>query len=242
MAGTKFPIHQLHDMSKPVAGYIENARVIADPTHPCEWCLIGDVFIDEGKVEDLLGGISVSGTEMLRRTDSATALVYVPFPQYNDQELIQALIDDKDLNVGKWIKKAAEPIGWIVIVSVLAFAVTPIWDDIYKRKIAPRIDELLVKYISTFQRKGLTPELAQVVFFRDAQVEVRLIPVKGQEAICLRSECVFKGLETVVAFLKRDPKANEVGVKRIVVFYNEGISAFALHRVEYSDGIVEHVI
>jgi hypothetical protein len=179
--------------------------------------------------------------EMLRRSPSATALVYVPFPQYNDPELIQALSADPDLNVGKWIKKGAEPIGWVVLGSVLAFAVTPIWDDVYKRKIAPRIDDLVNKYLSSFQRKGLTPELVQIVLFQEAQVEVRLIPIKGKEAECLRSEVVHGGLAKVVAFLSDDRKANDVGVKRIVVFYDDAISEFSIHRIEYADGVIEHL-
>jgi hypothetical protein len=238
---TRFPIHQHHDMTKPVAGYIENIRLIPDDLHPGEWRLIGDVFYEEDKVEDVLGGFSISGMEMLRRVDVPSALVYLPFPHYNDEELVRALAADPELNIGKWIKKGAEPIGWVLLGSALTFAATPIWDDVYKRKIAPRIDALLTKYLSTFQRKGLTPELAQIIQFQGKDVEVRLIPTKGNEAECLRSEVVYRGLVKVVAFLTSDLKAGEVGVKRIVVFYNDAIGAFSIHRIEYADGAVVHM-
>ena len=238
---TRFPIHQQHDMSKPIAGHIENIRLIADDQHPGEWRLVADVFYEEGHVDDVLGGFSISGMEMLRRADSPSALVYLPFPHYNDEELVGMLAADSQLNIGKWIKKGAEPIGWLLLGSVITFAATPIWDDIYKRKIAPRIDALLAEFLSSFQRKGLTPELAQIIEFQGAHVEVRLIPTKGKEAECLRSEVVHGGLAKVVDFLSSDRKAGDVGVKRIVVFHDDAIGAFSIHRIEYADGTVEHV-
>jgi hypothetical protein len=241
MNGQRFPVHQQHDMSMPVAGYIENARIVEDPNHPGEYQLVGDVYVEAGTIADVLGGFSISGMEMLRRSESGTALVYVPFPQYNDPELMAELIADPDLNVGRWIKKAAEPIGWIVLGSVLAFAVTPVWDDVYKRKIAPRIDELLDRLLPLFKRKNLATELVQIVLFKDVEVEVRILPVKGKEAICLQSSQVNQGMGAVVAFLGNDQKANNVGVKRIVIFFDNGVSAYKIHRIEYADGAVQHV-
>jgi hypothetical protein len=227
-------------MSKPVAGYIENVRLIPDTDMAGEWLVVGDVYLDVGQIEDALGGFSISGTEMIKRSESATALVYIPFPQYNDPELISLLSNDPDLNVGKWIKKAAESTGWVILGSVLAFAVAPIWDDIYKRTIAPKIDSLLDKYFETFKEKGLSPELAQIIIFKNSEVEVRIIPVRGKEKECLGSASVEQGLSDVIKFLNVDQKANGVGVTRIVIFYNDGLSKYRLHRVEYGDGDVVH--
>ncbi len=235
----RFPLHQQHDMSKPVAGYIENVKLVPD-TEPDEWNVVGDVYIEEGSIDDVLGGFSISGIEMLRRSESATALVYIPFPQYHDTELIAALTADPDLNVGKWIKKAAEPIGWVVLGSVIAFAITPVWDDVYKRKIGPRIDRLLEKYMKVFEEKGLSSELAQIIIHKDNEVEVRLIPTRGKESECLKSTVVEKGLRKVVDFLSTDIKANGTGVTRIVIFYNDALANYEIHRVEYSNGTIEH--
>lgn len=236
----RIPLHQQHDLSKHVAGYIENVRLVPDPEIPSEWRIVGDVYLETGRIEDALGGFSISGMEMIRASDTATALVYIPYPHYNDAELIGILSNDPNLNVGKWIKKAAEPVSWVVLGSVIAFAITPIWDDIYKRKIAPRIDNLLEKYQETFKKKGLRPELAQLVIFRDAEVEVRIIPNKENNYECLKSDYVEQGLREVISFLENDKKAGVVGVKRIVIFYNSGRSKYYLHRVEYGGGDVEH--
>lgn len=238
----RIPLHQQHDMAKKTAGFIENVRLIPDEDMPSEWRLIADVSVEEGEVEDVLGGFSISGMETLRKSSTATALIYLPFPHYNDQILIAELCTDADLTVGKWIKKGAEPIAWALLGSVIAFAVTPIWDDIYKRKIAPRLDELIKKYREPLNARGVSVELVQIVLFKDAEVEVRIVPTKGDQAACLQTEAVQAGLQKVVGFLEADTKANSVGVKRIVIFYDDGKAAYALHRVEYGDGHVEHVV
>jgi hypothetical protein len=142
-----------------------------------------------------------------------------------------------------WIVKASVlPIGWVLLGSVVAFAITPIWDDVYKRKIAPRIDELLAHLLPVFRKKRLAAELVQIILFKDCEVEVRVIPVEGKEAACLHSTVVEIGLREVIAFLTTDLKAQSIGVKRIVIFFDEGPGAYKLHRIEFADGHVEHVV
>lgn len=241
MSDARFPVHQGHDMRKPVSGHIENPRLVPDTDHPGEWCLIGDVYINEGTLEEVLGGFSISGTEIIRRPEDPTALLYLPFPHYNDEDLLTQALSDVALSVGKWIKKGAEPLSWALLGSVVAFAITPIWEDVYKRKIAPRIDELITRLLPLLSKKGLATELVQIVIFKQAEVEVRIIPVQGKEEICLHSSVVEQGLRKVVAFLTTDTNAQAVGVKRIVIFFDEGLGTYKLHRIEYADGRVEHV-
>lgn len=212
MAGMRFPVHQQHDMLRPVAGYIENVRLEEDPINIGEWCLIGDAYVDTGAVQDVLSGFSISGVEMIRHSSTPTAQVHLPFPHYNDAELLAELTADQDLDVGKWIRKSAEPIEWAVIGSVIAFAITPVWDDVYKRKIGPRIDTLVARLMPIFRRKGLHAELVQIVLFKDVEVEVRIIPLRGNEATCLNSSEVQRGLALVVAFLQEDLKAKQMRV------------------------------
>lgn len=240
--GTKFPVHQQHDMQKSVAGYIENARLLPDPDQPNEWCLIGDVSVDEGSVEDVLGGFSISGVEMIRYPETASALLYLPFPHYNDTDLLSELSKDSDLRIGKWIKKGAEPIGWVLLGSVITFAITPIWDDVYKRKVAPRVDNLLAKFLHTLRSRGLSTELVQIILIGDSEVEVRIIPVKGKEELCLGSQIVIEGLRNVVDVLSKDTKAQSVGVKRIVIFFDESLGSYKIHRIEFANGTVQHVV
>ena len=239
--GSRQPLHDKHDMARPTIGFVENHRVQHDPDNPGEWILVADVYLEDGVPIEAYGGFSISGVEMIHEPELADARLLIAYPHYNDEKLIRELAADPALDIGKWIRKGAEDFQWGVIFgSLLAFIVTPIWDDTYKRKIAPRIDQLLQLYLAKLQPKGVGAELVQQVVFRDEAVEVRFIPDRGSEASCLRSEVIGAGLQLVVAFLWQDRKSGDVGVRRIVVFYDKGASGYALHRIEYADGSVDH--
>lgn len=241
MAGKRQPLNQQHDLSRRPVGYAENYRVQPDPASPGEWRLVADVSLDDHVNLDALHGFSISGVEMLRVPDSADAKMLLAYPIYNDEALLRDLALDDRLALGRWIKKAAGDFEWGVLLgSLLAFVVTPIWDDVYKRKIAPRVDQLLNLYLEKLQPKGVRAELLQVVQINEAEVQIRFIPAKAQEAICLRSDAVHAGLQLAVALLQNDNKASSVGVRGLVLFYDEGKSAYCVHRVEYADGSVEH--
>ncbi len=241
MAGSRHPLHDQHDMSRPTVGYVENHRVEPDPESPSDWVLLADVHLNADVALEVYGGFSISGVEMIREPVAADARLLLAYPHYKNAELLEVLSSDERLALGKWIKKAAGDFEWGVLFgSVLTFVVTPIWDDIYKRKIAPRVDELLQLYLRKIQPQGIGAELVQPLEFRGRPVEVRFIPERRMEAICLRSDSVLAGLRLVVDFLKSDRKSNDVGVRRIVVFYDSAKSGYSLHRIEYADGSVEH--
>ena len=242
LKGVRQPLHDKHDMARPTVGFVENYRVEPDDRNPGEWVLLADVHIEDGIPLEDYGGFSVSGVEMIHEPEIADARLLIAYPYYADQALVRELCDVPALDVGKWIRKGAEEFQWGVLFgSLLAFAVTPIWDDVYKRKIAPRIDQLLDLYLTKLQPKGVGAEVIQQLVFQDTAIEVRFIPERGSESTCLRSEVIATGLKTVVEFLTQDRKSSDVGVRRIVVFYDRGKSGYALHRVEYADGTVKHV-
>lgn len=239
--GSRQPLHDKHDMARPTIGFVENYRVEPDDRNPGEWVLTADVHIEDGLLLEEYGGFSISGVEMIHEPVGADARLLIAYPYYTDEILVRELAAIPALDVGKWVRKGAEEFQWGVLFgSLLAFVITPIWDDAYKRKIAPRIDQLLDLYLSKLQPKGVGAEVVQQVIFRDAAIEVRFLPERGSEAKCLRSEVIATGLQVVADFLLQDRKSTDVGVRRMVVFYDKGRSAYALHRVEYADGTVEH--
>ncbi len=241
LKGSRQPLHDNHDMSRPTVGYVENYRVEPDYKNPGEWVLVADVHIEDGIPLGDYGGFSISGVEMIHEPEEADARLLIAYPYYTDEKIIRELSAIPALGVGKWIRKGAEEFQWGVIFgSLLTFVISPIWDDAYKRKIAPRIDQLLDLYLSKLQPKGVGAEIVQQVIFRDATIEIRFLPERGSEAKCLSSEAIATGLQVVVDFLGQDRKSSEIGVRRMVVFYDKGKSAYALHRIEYADGTVEH--
>lgn len=241
LKGRRLPLDDKHDMARPTVGFVENFRLESDAQNPGEWVLLADVQIEDGLALEDYGGFSISGIEMIYEPEGADARFLLSYPYYSDQQLVSELCDISALDVGKWIRKGADDFQWGVLFgSLLAFVVTPIWDDLYKRKIAPRIDELLEIYLARLQPKGVGAEVVQQVVFKNSTIEVRFIPERGSEATCLRSEAIATGLKRVVEFLTKDRKSSDVGVRRIVVFFHRGKSGYELHRIEYADGTVEH--
>jgi hypothetical protein len=241
LKGSRQPLHDKHDMARPTVGFVENYRLESDDQNPGEWVLLADVHIEDGVALEDYGGFSISGVEMIHEPEDADARLLIAYPHYSDHQLVIELCDVPGLDVGKWIRKGAEDFQWGVLIgSLLAIGVTPIWDDLYKRKIAPRIDELLEIYLSRLQPKGVGAEVVQQLVFKGSTIEVRFIPERGSEATCLRSEVIATGLRRVVEFLTQDRKSSDVGVRRIVVFFHRDNSGYELHRIEYADGTVEH--
>jgi hypothetical protein len=242
MVGAKHPLNSQHDLSRRTAG-IENHRVVPDPSSLGEWLLLADVHLDEDVPIESFGGFSIAGIEMVYVPESADAKLLLGYPYYNDADLLRELAEDKRLALGKWIRKSAGELELGVLLgSLLAFLVTPIWEDMYTRKIAPRIDQLIDLYVKKIQSKGISAELLQVVGFNGSDVQVHFIPARSLEAKCLRSESVRQGLRVAIDFLQNDGKSNNVGARRIVLFYDEGKAGYALHRIEYSDGDIEHMV
>ena len=87
--GKRQPLNQGHDLAKRSAGYIENIRVVDHPEIDGEYALIGDVYCDESRLEEVMRGFSISYLEMIRRSEDAHELiVYLPYPHYNDAALV----------------------------------------------------------------------------------------------------------------------------------------------------------
>lgn len=240
MGSARFPLHQHHDMSLPVLGFVEKPRVLPDPDHPGEWKLVGDVTVEPDDLEEALGGFSISATELIIESDEPVALIYLPFPHYNNTELVEALAENGYVSVGKWIKKAADPSIWMIIGSAVVLLVTPVWDDIYKQKIAPKLGEIINRCLHRTQAEGLFTELLQVVELNGSRVEVRLIPAKHKQAYCLRAEAIEQGMAAAIDFLSRDQKTLSVGVNRLIVYFDDTADRYKLHRAEYLDGDVIH--
>lgn len=241
VSGSKQPLHDQHDMSLPVIGYVDNFRVESDPKNEGEWLLIADIFINDNVPIGHYGGFSVGGGETISKPKAADVKMLIGYPYYNDIDLIKSLSADGRLEIGKWIRKGGSEFEWGTIFgSLLAIVVAPVWDDIYKRKIAPRIDEVLSAYMTKLHPRGIHAQVLQVLDDGGRLVQVLFIPSKGREAGCLNSLRVKQGLEVAVHFIRADQKSSCIGVSKIVLFFDDAVEAYRLHRVEYSDGGVEH--
>lgn len=239
--GRLAPVNREHGYDHPALGYIENLRVVpaADSN---EWHLIGDVTVRLGDLSAILGGFSISGVEPIITSPAAEGTVLLPYPHYNDTNLIDEIASDPTLSIQKWIKRSADATTWALIGAAVTFAITPVWDDVYKRLVAPRIDNLVNSLLEKLRAKGLSSQLVQLVSYRGNNIEIRFIPDNKQEHRCLASPVIGRGIKSVVAFLDTDAKAKTMGIERAVLYFDPDADDYVIHRIEYNDGTVEHLV
>ena len=237
--GKKIPLHQHHDMSKETVGYFENLRLIKCINDPNEWTLIADVYVKEGFLDEAIGGFSISGTELLYAPDLPECLLYLPFPEYNQDKLLDYFISLENIQLNKWIKKSVDPVSSALFIASMSIVITPIWDDIYKRKIAPRIESFMDKCWPKLKEKNLGLEHIQVVNYNDNEIQVRFIGEKGKEEICYSSLTIQGALSVAIKTIKAENKDYDP-ILRVVLLYNTANHSYVTYRIEFSSGEVVH--
>jgi hypothetical protein len=142
------PLNYMHDMGKQYCGIARNLRIEQDESTEDLYYLKADVEMEDELFDALLksgrGGFSWSLTVKLGKNyegdEHPEVMIYLPWPFYNDKELISRLLASPQRTlVGKWVKKGAEPTLIALIASPIMFILGPIWQGVYDRHIAPSI-------------------------------------------------------------------------------------------------------
>lgn len=234
----RMPLHQQHNMQLETIGYIENYRLAADPNEPNHYLVKADVYLTAETLDPSFKGFSISFLEKLScSTDAPLHYVYLPYPLYNDQDLISELLrDDPELYIGKFVKKQLDPTLIGLIATGVALFLSPEWDIQYKQNVRPTILRLL-QWIPNLASRGASADLMLRVVARDGrQVDPLLIPVRGAEQSTLSPDTVEEGIAQAKVFLDSDSKALSVGVRRMKLYYGERSQKYILFHVEYVDG------
>ena len=235
-AEKRMPLNQNHDFSLPVLGFAENLRVVPDESSPGEWRLIGDVQFDGDALDIPFGGFSISFIEILRKSQSQELFhVYLPFPYYNDHELIDEIFEEGFVSVGRWAKKAADPTSIALIGGIVALILKPVWDDVYKTQIAPHVYKFFSEKFSKLEEKNISADFVQHVVYNHNEIQVTLIPCRGQEEQCFNIEETNAAIECVHSYLTSQVPL-ETPPRKIFLRYDEETCKYVLHRIENQDG------
>lgn len=239
--GCRIPMNQHHDILKKTVGHIENLKLIQHPSISDEWQLIGDIYLNEGDVEDAIGGFSISGIEPLIEIENPNTLLYLPYPLYNDKMLIEELSLSNTLNIGKWIKKNNTPELIAIFAPAILFILSPAWEHTYNKIIAPKIDDFIEKQWPKLKKENLGLQHAQLIDYQNSEIEIRFIGEKGKEETCYSPKAIKIAIKKVQAELP-NLTAQRENVIRVVMYFDSKIKEYSIHRVEYIDGSVEHMV
>ncbi len=231
--GRRVPLHQKHSMGEPTLGYIENVRLMPDESGEEGWNVVGDVVITQGTLPDGLRGFSLSFTAPLVEAEDPEFLLYIPYPHYNDRELVEDLASDSSVKIGKWIKKSAEVSELAIFGLAISFWLRPVWDDLYKNDLSPRIRRFLSESWPKLKSKGLALEHLQIVIHSGREIELRFIPDRGKEEACLSPEQIQAGIRLVAKYLNEDHSQESPEIERIVLRYAIDSRCYEIARVEH---------
>jgi len=233
------PLNQDHDIAHRNAGYIENFRLIEDSSTPGEWSLVADVYCDDSDLKVALGGFSISYLEIIKEQHSQPEfLIYLPYPHYNDETTVRAVSRGVNVNVGKWVKKSADPATIALVGATAVFILKPVWEDFYKTQIAPKIYAYFSNKYAEYKSRNIYPELLQTIEFNGNHVQVILIPIRGSEDECVTVDYLDSAMKVAHNFLYSDSKSNEVA--KIHLYFHSKNDGFKIHRIEFINGEVLH--
>lgn len=237
-AGKRMPLNQQHDLALNSFGYAENLRIIPDEDSPGNWFLVGDVHYEGESPGIPVGGLSISFVEVLRQCESQDLLqLYLPYPYYNDHELVDELFEEGFISVGKWRKKVLDPASVALLVASGIFFMQPIWDDLYKTQIAPRLQKLFAGKFKKLQEKNIDINFVQEVNCNNYQIQVFLIPTRGKEEHCFSVEQTDAAMALVHSRLTSQDQAL-VPAEKMILRFDDDKNCYVLRRIEHKDGSV----
>jgi len=238
---SRLPINIEHDMSHATTGYIENFRIAPVPNADGEWMLTGDLYLSELPTGDLpLRGMSFSFTEPISKNTPGEEEfhVYLPFPQYNDDNLMNRLHKvDVPIAVGRWHKKGLSPEAVGFIIGITYFVLGPEWTHVYEERIRPK----LLKLIGHLKKEdGIAYDYHQLVERQDGG-KVRLIFVSNHSnwTVSLKPDCIRRGMAVAVDFLTSSDFAACKPVSQLRLKYTPENQSYKVTLVQYEDG--EHI-
>lgn len=241
-AGKRMPMNQQHDLTLKSPGYIENLRVVPDKENTGDWSLVGDVYYDGESLQAAMGGFSISFLEVIRRGDSQDLFnVYLPYPHYKDSTLVNELFEDGFVSVGRWAKKAADPATIALIGGVIVFIMKPVWEDLYKTKIAPHVYRFFSTKFGKLREKKIDAQFVQHVEYNNYEIQVLLIPARGSEEKSFGIDATTQAMALVHQRLTAVPTDTQMASK-VFLQFDVKTNSYGIYRIEHKDGSLTEIV
>ena len=232
----RMPMNQQHDLKLKSPGYIENLRLVPDKDGSDNWSLIGDVYYEGDSLQNVMGGFSISFLEVLRRSHSNNLFdIYLPYPHYKDNTLVDELFEEGLVSVGRWAKKAADPNSVALVVGIMVFILKPVWEDLYKTQFAPHIYKFFSTKFGKLRERKVDVQFIQQVVYNDYDIQVLLIPASGYEEMSFDIEATSQAIELVHQMLTTLPP-EALKVSKVFLQFDENSNTYSIYRIEHGDG------
>jgi len=239
----RFPVGQHHDAAFPTVGYIEKFRLEEVTEHPGEWCIVGDVYVEDNFDWSKHGGFSYSATEIAKKKPDDVGVLYVPYPFYRDDKIIDEILSyDPQLSAGRWVKKAADPLTITLIVTLTLWTLTPLWKKVFDEQVWPFLERMLAKYRNG-RFKDMPFDYGSMVVGRHKEVvNIQFIPDRRNCDNTFTKELIKNGLEKAIKVIAEDKRGATIPMKLVKLYYHDQCEGYRVSAIQYADGHETNII
>lgn len=229
---SRTPLHQMHDYSKPVCGELSNFRIIQDELDPMHSVLVCDVTYEEALMDFTPGGLSWSFTvPMKSNTSNPEMEIFLPFPHYKDESLVDSLLDsDFPIRIGQWRKKASDPLT----VALVMLPTTLLSTTIYKGYLEPKIKSGLASLFNKWP-KGLSINVQVEIPIDVYQPNPTGIFIPSKEEGINGLATLTEGIKLASEFCLADYVHSGRKISRIRLIYDAVQGKYSVLAIEYRD-------
>ncbi|MGK0155931.1 MAG: hypothetical protein ACI9SE_002898 [Neolewinella sp.] len=171
--------------------------------------------------------------------DAPLVSVYFPYPAYNDEQLLSELLAQPiKLQVGKWLKKSADPVS--TVLMVIQIMLTPEAQELFRTRVYPLFEQILPYVQSLWDRALGTKVILQFQHESGAQTNVMFMP--APESVASMAENVLqRGLTAASRFAVGELNQKQRHPKLIVMQFDTVTQSYFLLSCEYADGELVHI-
>jgi hypothetical protein len=233
------PINRHHDVSKPSIGYFKNFRLAELPSG--EWAIVADVYAETTDAFEGSGGFSWSSTEPFRQNSDTPGIgIYIPWPFYNDHELVDSLLaQEQEVAVGKWVKKSLDPVALALVSPFIIMLLEPFWHKVVNEYIWPRLEAQLPKIRELWARRVASDLLFQ---FKDAEsekyIQVYVATERGEPGASFSEDKLQQGLQDVYSRARALIEKEGVHPARMNLLWNPESQSYRIVSIQYESGEV----
>lgn len=235
---TRIPLGVEHDLATTSNGYIENFAVLPLGTDG-EWQLVGDVYLDdETQKDNALRGLSISFIAVAERnSEDALGCIYLPFPYYKHADLNERILDTEfPLAVGRWHKKAADPVTSGLIIGFVAITAEIIFGHLYDRYVREFIDAALDRLSSDDFAELSFDYVTNVALPDGSQVKVLLVSEDAYWKVSLSPVPVRAGLVVAFKYLTESDVGTMKPVAQLRLIFRPEENDYIPHMIHFEDG------
>ena len=224
----RMPINLEHNLGMRSVAYAENLRLEQDGE---VWKVVADISSE--RPLNSTPGLSISATSILHDPPDATVVCYLPYPAYSDDALVDLLVKEGDVTVGRLQRKGLTEVQIGLLVTVAALIVSPEWAIQYETRIRPQIIRALSLLRQKLAPQKLGSDICLSIEHSGGSTDLLLIADRLRSASGQRIDLIDQAVEDTIAFIRTHERKN---IRRLRVLFYPDRGRYEIINVEYTDG------